>query len=152
MSSAVELPNPSGKVAGRSSTSGLPLWRLYTLRACYFVLAAGLGGYVWPSVLNHTSGFAETEGIRCALLAGLGAAAVLGFRYPVQMLPLLLFELIWKAIYLAGFALPLWRAHQINDAVAANIQAVLMVVIFIPLIPWRYVWAHYVLQRGDRWR
>ncbi|MGA3131406.1 MAG: hypothetical protein ABSD59_11440 [Terracidiphilus sp.] len=122
------------------------------LRACYFVLAAGLGAYVWPSVLNHSNGFAEGEGIRCALLAGLGATALLGFRYPVKMLPLLLFELIWKTIYLVDFALPLWRAHQIDDAVAADIQAVLMVVIFIPLIPWRTVWAQYAVQRGDRWR
>jgi hypothetical protein len=145
----VETPSAKGDVI---AASGLPLWRLYTLRACYFVLAAGLGVYVWPAVLNHSNGFAEAEGIRCALLAGLGATALLGFRYPVKMLPLLLFELIWKAIYLAGFALPLWRAHQIDDAVAADIQAVLMVVIFIPLIPWRTVWAQYVVQRGDRWR
>jgi hypothetical protein len=27
-----------------------------------------------------------------------------------------------------------------------------MVVIFIPLIPWRYVFAHYVLKHGDRWK
>jgi len=87
-----------------------------------------------------------------ALLAGLGATAALGLRYPVQMLPLLLFELIWKAIYLTAFALPLWSAHQITPAVAEDIKAVLMVVIFVPLIPWRYVFAHYVLKHGDRWK
>ena len=86
------------------------------------------------------------------MLAGLGAIAALGLRYPVQMLPVLLFELIWKAIYLIAFALPLWSAHEINAATAADIKAVLMVVVFIPLIPWRYVFAHYVLKRGDRWK
>ena len=90
--------------------------------------------------------------MRFALLAGLGAAAALGLRYPLQMLPLLLFELIWKAIYLIAFAMPLWSAHHINAAAAEDIKAVLMVVIFLPLIPWRYVFTHYVLKRGDRWR
>ena len=85
------------------------------------------------------------------MLAGLGATAALGLRYPVQMLPVLLFELTWKAIYLVAFALPLW-AHQINAAVAEDIQAVLMAVIFLPLIPWRYVFANYVLKHGDRWK
>jgi len=33
----------------------------------------------------------------------------------------------------------LWSAHQITDAAAQDIQACLMVIIFIPLIPWRYV-------------
>jgi hypothetical protein len=128
------------------------LFRLYTLRTAYFILVAGLGTFIWPSVFIHTSEFAITEGVRFALLAGLGLTAVLGFRYPVQMLPVLLFELTWKAIYLVAFALPLWSAHQINEAAAEDIKAVVMVVIFIPLIPWRYVLAHYVLKRGDRWK
>lgn len=130
----------------------IPLFRLYTLRACYLVLALGLGVYVWPSVFNHTNEFAATRGVQVALLAGLGLTAALGLRYPVKMLPLLLFELVWKAIYLIAFAAPLWAAHQINAAVAEDIQAVLMVVIFIPLIPWKYVFVNYVLKRGERWR
>jgi len=70
----------------------------------------------------------------------------------VQMVPLLLFELIWKAIYLLAFALPLWLAHQVTADAAEDIRACLMVVIFIPLIPWRYVVRHYILGRGDRWK
>jgi len=128
------------------------LFRLYTLRAAYFVMAAGLAVYYWPAVIHHTSQFAAAKGAPFALLAGLGATAALGLRYPVQMLPILLFELTWKAIYLIAFALPLWSAHQIDAATAKDIKAVLMVVIFIPLIPWRYVFAHYVLRRGDRWK
>jgi hypothetical protein len=128
------------------------LFRLYTLRLSYFILAAGLGTFIWPSVIHHSSEFAISQGVRFALLAGLGLTSVLGFRYPIQMLPVLLFELTWKAIYLVAFALPLWSAHQINAAAAEDIKAVLMVVVFIPLIPWRYVLAHYVLQRGDRWK
>jgi hypothetical protein len=115
-------------------------------------MAGGLAVYIWPVVLHHTNELAAAEGVRFALLAGLGATAALGLRYPVQMLPLLIFELTWKAIYLIAFALPLWSAHQISAAVKEDVKAVLMVVIFIPLIPWRYVFAHYVLKHGDRWR
>jgi len=77
---------------------------------------------------------------------------VLGFRYPLKMLPLLIFELTWKAIYLLAFALPLWRSHQIDANTAADIRGVVMVVIFLPLIPWGYVWREYVVADGDRWR
>jgi hypothetical protein len=152
MNSVVGSPVPSADVTSRAATSEVSLFRLYTLRASYLVLSVGLGVYVWPVVIHHTSELAAAHGPRLALLAGLGAAAVLGFRYPVQMLPLLLFELIWKAIYLTAFALPLWSAHQINAAAAEDIKACLMVVIFIPLIPWGYVLSHYVLKPGDRWR
>ena len=132
--------------------SEVSLFRLYTLRASYLIMAAGLGVFVWPAVLHHTNEFAAAAGIRVALLAGLGAIAALGLRYPVQMLPVLLFELTWKAVYLVAFALPMWSAHQVTAAAAEDIKAVAMVVIFIPLIPWRYVFAQYVLKRGDRWK
>jgi len=128
------------------------LWRLYTLRVCYLILAAGLGALVGPTVLHHSPEQVVTSGIRLSLFAGLGLISLLGLRYPVQMIPVLLFELTWKAIYLLTFALPLWRAHQVTDAAAADIQAVLVVLIFIPLIPWGYVVRKYILQRGERWK
>ena len=128
------------------------LARLYTLRICYLILAVGLGLYMWPSVIHHTADLAITHGIQFSLLAGLGLTAVLGLRYPVQMLPLLLFELIWKTIYLLAFALPLWSAHQVTAAAGEDIRACLMVVIFIPLIPWRYIARHYIMQPGNRWK
>lgn len=136
----------------RATLPQLSLFRLYTLRLCYFIMAAGLGAYIWPTVIRHSSELAITQGVRFALLAGLGATAALGLRYPVKLLPILLFELTWKAIYLLAFALPLWLRHQITAGVAEDIQAVAMVAIFIPLIPWRYVMAHYIRAGGDRWR
>ena len=128
------------------------LFRLYTLRLAYLILALGLGVYVWPSVINHTNEFATASGVRFALLGGVGATAVLGLKYPLKMLPLLLFELTWKAIYLIAFAAPLWVSHQMNEAVAEDAIQVMFVVIFLPLIPWRYVFANFVFARGDRWK
>lgn len=142
---AVDLASPA-------TMSELSLPRLYALRVAYLFMSVGLGVYIWPLVIWHTNELAATQGIRFALLAGIGATAVLGLRYPVKMLPLLLFELIWKAIYLAAFALPLWSAHQVSEATAQNINDVLWVVIIIPLIPWRYVFAQYVLGHGERWK
>jgi hypothetical protein len=151
MNSVVGSSVPA-EVVTPGATREVSLFRLYTLRVAYLIMAAGLGTFIWPSVIHHTNGFAAAHGIQVALLAGLGLTAALGLRYPLKMLPILLFELAWKAIYLIAFALPLWSAHQISDSTAEDIKAVLMVVIFIPLIPWRYVFAHYVLKHGDRWK
>jgi hypothetical protein len=149
---SVGLSVSSREVASPAIQLEVSVFRLHTLRAAYFVMAAGLGAFIWPSVIHHTNEFAAAHGVQFALLAGLGATAALGLRYPVQMLPVLLFEMIWKAIYLIAFALPLWSAHQINAATAEDIKAVVMVVIFIPLIPWRYVFMNYILKRGERWK
>jgi hypothetical protein len=150
--SAVAGPISHTDVSSRLVASEISLFRLYTLRVAYLIMAVGLGGFVWPSVIRHTNEFAIVHGVQAAMLAGLGAIAALGLRYPVRMLPLLLFEVAWKAIYLVAFAYPMWSAHQISPAMAEDVKAVSMVVILLPLIPWRYVFTHYVVKRGDRWK
>src|SRR5262245_18566995 len=152
MNSTVGSAAPSGDLASSTTTPELSLFRLYTLRVAYFVMAAGLGTFIWPTVIHHSNELAIAKGAQLALLAGLGATAALGLRYPVKMLPILLFEMIWKAISLVAFAWPLWSAHQVTAAVAEDIKAAAMVVILVPLIPWRYVFPQYVLKRGDRWK
>ena len=149
---SVAAPVPVHLVTPDATAHEVSVFRLYALRLAYFIMAAGLGVFIWPHVIHHTNEYAAAYGIQVALLAGLGLTAALGLRYPLQMLPILLFELTWKAIYLLAFALPLWRAHQISDATAEDIKSVLMVVILVPLIPWRYVFAHYILKHGDRWK
>lgn len=144
----------------RAKTSAIPaadvsLFQLYLLRAGYLLLAAGLASTVWPAIVERAPwapSLCPFNGIGDSLLAGLSILAVAGLRYPLKMLPLLLFELIWKAIWLTSVALPLWLAHDPIDAVVAEtIRACLMAVVFVVLIPWRYVLSSFALEKGDRW-
>ena len=146
------IPVSQTEAVSRLALGEVSLFRLHTLRVAYLIMAAGLGVYIWPSVVQHTNNFAITHGAETAMLAGLGAVAALGLRYPAKMLPVLLFEVAWKSIYLIAFAYPVWLAHQVTAAMAEEIKAVSMVVILLPLIPWKYVFTQYVMKRGERWR
>jgi len=76
----------------------------------------------------------------------------LGIRYPLKMLPVMLFEFLWKAVWVAAIGLPLWRAHQLDADSAETLKACLMGVVLVPLIiPWPYFWANYMKAPGDRW-
>ena len=91
MNSAISSIALASETRTAATKPELPLWRLYTLRLSYLILAGGLAAFVWPSVIVHTNEFAMSAGIRVSLLAGIGLVAALGLRYPVQMIPLLLF-------------------------------------------------------------
>jgi hypothetical protein len=86
------------------------------------------------------------------MLLALSVLALLGLRYPLQMLPILLFESAWKLTWLTLVALPLWRADQIDPATLKLFNSVLWVVIVLAVVPWRYVVAQYVTRRGEPWR
>jgi hypothetical protein len=126
------------------------LVRLYVLRATYLLLVVGLGAMIVPEILDHAL---VSRGVIPSLLGALWALAFLGLRYPLQMLPLLLFEFAWKAIWLFAYGLPQRSAGQLPPTFAEDFQAILAGVILMPLvIPWGYVWRHYVKGPGARWR
>lgn len=78
------------------------------------------------------------------MLVALSLLSFLGLRYPLQMLPILLFELAWKFIWVIVVALPLWIAHQMDPATLKVFYSCLVVLIVLAVIPWRYVVAQYV--------
>ncbi|WP_216628255.1 hypothetical protein [Paenibacillus germinis] len=128
------------------------LFRLYSLRALYLLVVVGLGIVVWPGVIHHEKPWELMEGVVQCMLAAFSALSVLGLRYPLQMLPLLLWELVWKSIWMIIVALPLWYSGQMDESTLAIALECLIVVIFPFIIPWRFVFAHYVKKHGDRWR
>lgn len=127
------------------------LLRLYAPRATYLLIAVGLGVEIWPGIIHHDRPWALMQGVVCCVLAAVSVLAILGLRYPLQMLPLLFFELAWKSIWIVVVALPLWSTHQMDAATWETAKACLMGVIFPVVIPWPYVFANYVRKRGDRW-
>ncbi len=127
------------------------LWRLYALRAVYLMIAAGLGVQVWPEILHHDKPWELMEGVVQCVLAAISVLAAIGLRYPLQMLPLLFFEIVWKSIWLCVVALPLWRAGTVDEGTASTAVACLVAVVVPVAIPWRHVFARYVLRPGDRW-
>lgn len=128
-------------------------FRLYLLRATYLLLVVGLGLEIWPGVIHHTADWTLMRGTTTSLLAAVSLLAVLGLRYPLQLLPLLLFETAWKAIWLVAFGLPLWLAGHLDAGTRETIKACLMGMVIFPLvIPWGWVLTHYVRKPGDRWR
>ena len=128
------------------------LFRLYLLRALYLLIVVGLGIVVWPGIINHGKPWEPMEGVVACMLAAFSALSVLGLRYPLQMLPLLLWELVWKTIWLIVVAVPQWSVGALDEATRSIAVAVLGVVIIPFVIPWRYVFTHYVKELGDRWR
>jgi hypothetical protein len=128
------------------------IFRLYLLRAMYLLLVVGLAFTIWPQLLNHPTPWSLWHGVGCSTLGAVSILALLGIRYPLKMLPILFFELVWKSIWLIAVALPLWLANQMDAENLETTQNCLMGIIIPLVIPWPYVWRHYVRQRGDKWR
>lgn len=147
--------SPSASLPSRGSDarrpSRLPLWRVNLLRVGYLVMGVGLAVFKWPAFVDHEPWGLFEGTVECILVA-MSLLAILGLRHPVRMLPLVLFEVTWKLIWLGVVALPLWADGHLTGATREQAGTVLWVVVIIAVVPWRYVLASYVTAPGEPWR
>ena len=140
---------PVSPSAADSSQSEVSVFRLYVLRAMYLLLVVGLGGMIVPEILSHEF---TSRGVIPSLLGAVWVLAFLGLRYPLEMLPLLMFELVWKLIWMIAYGLPQWSSGQQPPTFAEDFVNIGTGAILLFVIPWGYAWRHYVKRPGARWR
>lgn len=126
--------------------------RLHVMRAMYLIIGVGLGLTIWPRIVSHELELPLMNGVVLSMLGTVGVLALLGLRYPLQMLPVLLFELVWKTIWLVAFAFPLWSAGQIDERTGGTVFDTALGAVLLLVIPWRYFIANYVTRPADSWR
>jgi hypothetical protein len=126
--------------------------RLYLLRGMYLLIAVGLGVTIWPGILSPPDNLSHMGSVVRSVLGAVSLLALLGLRYPLKMLPLLFFELVWKSIWVLVFGLPLWLNGQLDANTGETLFACLMGIVLVPIVlPWGYVFNHYLRASGDPW-
>jgi len=128
------------------------LFRLYVLRALYTLIAVGLAAVVWPAIFYHEQPWNYEDSIIVCMLVAFSLLSALGIRYPLQMLPILLWELLWKTLWLVLVPLPQWWSGALDEGTAARIFEISMVILVYLAIPWRYVYTQYFKAAGSRWK
>ncbi|MDZ7871176.1 MAG: hypothetical protein U5L02_18580 [Rheinheimera sp.] len=129
-------------------------YQIYALRSMYLLVVIGLALSVWPDVFSAEKPFASlgnAQTVQTSMLGAFWLLCILGVRYPLQMLPILMWELVWKTLWLVTVPLPLFLNGTFNDKLMPNVIAIGMVVLVYLVMPWGYVWQHYVKQPGTPW-
>ena len=140
---------PATSLTEERADDAVPLFRLYILRAMYLVLIIGLVAMIVPEIIGHEL---TSRGVIASLLGAVWLLAFLGLRYPLEMLPLLMFELAWKAIWMLAYGLPQWSAGRYPPTFAEDSFNIAFGAVLLLVIPWGYVWRCFIKRPGARWR
>ena len=135
--------------------SEVSTFRLYVLRAMYVFTVVGLAIEKLPALL-HPANLSPGDSVVLSVLGATALLAVVGIRYPIKMLPLLFFEVVWKSIWMLVFGLPRSLSGGLDPSVSfggtETLIACLVGIVLVPLaVPWGYVWKQYVKAPGDPW-
>ena len=140
----------AGQMPAGDRAAAVPLWQLYGLRILFALIAVAQGSIQLPLFFNHPH-WTLMSGVAHSFLLALAILSFVGIRYPLQMLPLMIYELLWKTIWLLGIWLPLWLAGHADADTQQSFFEIAPILVVIPFIPWRYVFANFVRKPGDRW-
>jgi len=140
------------QAAGDSKSVGLtlPAFRLNLMRGGYLLMGIGTVLVKGPMLLQVSS-LPAIEGAQLCILIALALLAFLGVRYPIGMLPILMFEVLWKVLWLGLVAVPLLITNNLNGPTESLLFSILFVIPIIALTPWDYVWKRFGTTDGERW-
>jgi len=121
-------------------------WRINAMRFVWLLMALIMGSIVWRQILFESADWTMERGLAKAMLAALALMSLLGMRYPLQMLPLMLFEVAWKTIWLILIGLRAWLSNRFTPDIEGLFNDCIGIIIAYFLVPWPYVWARYIKQ------
>ena len=133
--------------------SEVSTFRLYLLRAGYLIIVVGLALMIWPGIVRPPQNLSHMGAVVRSLLGAVSLLALLGIRYPLKMLPLLLFELLWKSVWVLAFGLRPWSAGRLDAGTEKTLgECIFGIALVLLVTPWGYVIKHYLKAPGDQWR
>ncbi|MFV8372221.1 hypothetical protein [Flavobacterium sp. LB2P74] len=100
----------------------------------------------WTVILTHEGEWDPTRAVAWCTWTAYSTLALLGVFHTLRMLPIMLFMIFYKSLWLAVVAYPLWSAGTLKGSPAEE-MAYMFSGIIIPIlfVPWKYVFKKYIL-------
>lgn len=121
---------------------------IYAMRVIYILMATFLALDVWTHIITYDQSWNPSDAMNWSVWAAFTVFALIGIFRPVQMIPILLLEVVYKSIWLILVALPLFLAGNLSgETTDGMIFPFALIILPIIAVPWGYVLKKYILLR-----
>ncbi len=142
MNSIKFLFSPSDKYKG--------VWpiKVYVMKLFFALMFLFVAKEAWIELISHKGEWNPEIAVAWCAIAAYTSLAGLGIFHTLRMLPIMLFMVLYKGLWLYFVAFPLWSTGQLSGSEAEE-WTYTFIPIIIPLIfiPWKYVFKTYVLGK-----
>lgn len=127
---------------------GVPRINIYLLRLLFTLMFLFLTYDSWSHILNHTGPWDNANAAAWCMWGSYSIISFIGILRPLKMLPIVLFEIVYKIAWLVIVAYPLWVKNELIGSPAEGTTRVFVWVVFpIVAMPWRYFFRTYILGK-----
>jgi hypothetical protein len=124
---------------------GVRPFNIWGLRLFFLLMLVFVTPTAWGVLLSHHGAWDPLQAVAWAVWATYPALGLFGLFQPLRWLPIMVFTIGYKAIWLALVAYPLWRAGTLAGTQTGEIaQSFLALPLLVAVVPWGYAWRTYV--------
>lgn len=125
---------------------GVRLINIYLLRLLYFLMFVGVGLGAWKAVITYQGPWDHVRAVAWCVWVAYPTLSVFGLIKPLRWLPLVLFTMFYKMLWIIVAAYPLWRAGTLAGSPADEMAHIFIGTPIVALIvPWKYLFKNYIL-------
>lgn len=126
---------------------GIRRIKIYVLRVLFALIFFFVVPESWSVIFNHEGPWDPVRAVAWCTWAAYSTLAILGVFHTLRMLPIMLFIVFYKVLWLIVVAYPLWTAGEFYGSSAEQMTyAFSLVILKIIFMPWKYVFETYVLK------
>jgi hypothetical protein len=159
---SLNLPNQADENVQRLSTfsvlniftrdyeryDGVPKINIYLLRLLFTLMFLFLTYDSWTHIFNHTGPWENANAAAWCMWGSYSVISFIGILRPLKMLPIVLFEIVYKIAWLAIVAYPLGVNNELIGSPAEGMTRVFVwVVLPIVAMPWQYFFRTHILAK-----
>jgi len=119
---------------------------IYLLRVLYFLMFVGVAFEAWKTIITHEGPWDHTRAVAWCVWAAYPTLSIFGLLRPLRWLPIVIFMIFYKTLWVVVVAYPLWRAGTLAGSPAEEMAHIFIWAPLITIIvPWVYVFKNYVM-------
>lgn len=127
------------------TTYSVPKWRIYLMCGLFFLNFFGLAFDNWSAIFFPNEQQDTLSGVAISFWAAFSLLNLLGVRFPLKFVPILLLQLLYKSAWIIGTYLPAYTSNTLDDNLRSFLWVcVAGIVLNLFIIPWRYVYQEYI--------
>lgn len=127
---------------------GVPRINIYLLRVLFALMFVFLSFDSWQHIFAHAGPWETVNAAAWCMWGAYAIISFIGVLRPLKMLPIVLFEVIYKVTWLLIVAYPLWTKNALAGSPAEyTAQVFIWVIVPALIMPWGYFFRTYLLGK-----
>jgi hypothetical protein len=118
---------------------------IYLLRLLFSLVVVFVASDSWSTILKHQGQWDHVKAAAVCMWVAYSTLSIFALINPLKWLPIVMFEIFYKIIWLVIVAYPLWSTNRLAGSPAEEMTyAFAWVVLPIVAMPWGYAFRTYV--------